>query len=285
MTINEERESFSAALHDAALDFDLPRSGDLYDAAVHRGRRIKRRRALRTGTASGFALAAAGVLMAVVAMPGTTASHPNVPVTSAAITHLGRYMAENLRALLPAGTRLEQDTGALPLAGTGYSMLANNGEWQANATASIIYEGERYSVDLQIIRQRTNWNCSSFFVHGPCTAKQVDGGTFVVASSTQQGGPKTYFYLWNLAGGKEIEFQVDPNLNTKNPTNPFTDQQMQDLLTAPAWTRVLDGLPAVVDCPDFESFSNGPHNSAPAWRCTTTGKIYPQQADMYATSS
>jgi hypothetical protein len=285
MTINEERESFSAVLHDAALHFDLPRSGDLYDAAVRRGRRIKRRRALRMGTASGFALAAAGVLVAVLATPGTTPSRPDVTVTGAATTHLGKYMAENLKALLPSGTKLQLGTGALPLSGTGYDILSSSGIWEADASASIVYEGRKYSVELQVIQQRTNWDCSSFFIHGSCTTKQVGGGTFIVASSTQQGGPKTYFYFWNLAGGKEIEFQVNPNLNTKNPTNPFTERQMRDLLTAPAWTRVLDGLPAVVDCPDLEPFSNGPHNSAPAWRCTTTGKIYPQQADVYAASS
>ena len=284
MTINEEPESFSAALHDAASHFDLPSSGDLYEGAVRRGRRIKRGRALRTGTASAFALAAAGVLMVVVATPGTAPSHPNVPVTSAAITHLGRYMAENLRALLPAGTKLEVGTGALPLTGTGYSILSSTGLWEADAAASIVYAGERYSVELQVIQQRTNWDCSSLFIHGSCTTKQVDGGTFIAASSTQQGGPQSYTYLWNLAGGKEIELQVNPNLNTKNPTNPFTERQMQDLLTAPAWTRVLDGLPAVVSCPDLEPFSLNKQGE-PGWKCTTTGKIYPQAADQYAASS
>lgn len=284
MTINEERESFSAALHDAALHFDLPRSADLYDDAVRRGRRIKRRRGLRTGTASGFALAAAGVAVAVLATAGTTPSHPDVTVTTTAITHLGRYMAENLRALLPAGTTLQLGTGLSPLTGTGYDMTSNNGIWQADAAASIIYEGERYSVELQVIQQRVNWDCSSFFVNGPCRTKQVDGGTFIAASTTQQGGPKTYYYFWNLAGGKEIEFQVNPNLNTKNPTDPFTEQQMQDLLTAPAWTSVLSGLPAVVSCPDLEPF-RASTQSFQVWKCTTTGKLYPQQADMYAVSS
>jgi hypothetical protein len=222
--------------------------------------------------------------MVVVATPGTAPSHPNAPVTSAAITHLGRYMAENLRALLPAGTKLQVGTGALPLTGTGYDMPSNDGVWQADAAASITYEGEKYSVELQVIQQRTNWDCSSFFIHGPCTTKQVDGGAFIVTSDTQQGGPKTYMYFWNLAGGKEIEFQVNPNLNTRNPTDPFTEQQMQDLLTAPAWTSVLDGLPAVINCPDLEPVSID-KQGAPGWKCTATNRIYAQSADQYAASS
>ena len=77
---------------------------------------------------------------------------------------------------------------------------------------------------------------------------------------------------------------MNPNLNTENPTNPFTERQMQDLLTAPAWTRVLDGLPAVVSCPDLEPVSITKRGE-PGWKCTTTGKIYPQAADQYAASS
>ena len=70
MTVQNEDEDFAAALREAAHSIDTPHAEALYEGAVHRGRRIRRRRALGTGATTAVALGAAGVLAATLSVSG-----------------------------------------------------------------------------------------------------------------------------------------------------------------------------------------------------------------------
>jgi hypothetical protein len=283
MTVNDERESLSAALHEAAHTFEPPDGEALYQGALRRGRRLRRRRTAGTALTGTAALGVAAALAFGLAGVGADAPKPT-PAPAATkpvpVQDLPKYMATTFMSLLPAGTALELGGGIVPLTGDGYGMNSNLGDWQADAQAFVTYQGERYTLQFSVVHQRLNTDCENGFNLAACSEQTFDGGQYVTLTmGNGTNDPYSYSAAMNYAGGKAVILQVNPNLNIKNPHQPFTTAQLQRILTSTAWKPVLAALPALVNCP---SMTQAPGKLATTeWICTATGKLYPAMGDPY----
>jgi hypothetical protein len=279
MTMNDERESFSAALHEAARTLEPPDGELLYQRAVRHGRRLRRRKATGTALTGTVALGAAAALALGLSGVGADAPKP-APAATQAPQNLPKYMATTFQSLLPAGTTLNAASGVVALTGSGYGMPGNDGNWQASAQAFVAYQGERYSLELSVVHQRLNTDCETGFGMSACSEGMLGDGQFVLMTMGDgKNEPYSYWIAMNYAGGKSVELMVDPNGQTKNPRDPFTRAQLEQILTAPAWRPVLAALPALVDCRNLEPAPG--KNAHTEWMCQATGKLYPSMGQMY----
>lgn len=248
MSMNQEPTSFSAALHDAAHSFDPPRPEFLYENAVQRGRGIKRKRALTTGLAGFFALAAAGVLVATLAAPGkgrtvTPTVTATVKVPSGPVNK--QYMIAAWEDALPSNATVGPSAGAGFLQATGvtgkaYVEFPPRIPWQAFVDGAVFVAGKQYVLDVEVSRE-SPVGCSAALKS--CVAKPLDGGTLVSAVNDQgmamSVGPH---FWWNVSGDRFIELSIESPTGVM-VANPFTEQQIEQYLTSPVWTKVLDDLP------------------------------------------
>jgi hypothetical protein len=283
MTMNDERESFGAALHEAALSFEPPSGELLYQSAVRRGRRLRRRRTAGTSLAGALALGVAATLAFVLSGVGADAPPPNPsPAATQVPKDLPKYMLTTFQSLLPAGTTVDKVSGMLTATGYGYGMRSNLGGWQAGAQEMAFYNGGQITLELSVARQQgVATDCETGFDMADCKEMTVGQGQLVIiktGNGTSQ--PYAWEYLMNYAGGKSVQLQADPNLNIKNPQDPFSTAQVERLLGAAAWDPVLAGLPALVKCPAMEPATGKYKNED--WICPTTGKLYPIMGQMYA---
>ena len=279
MTTNHERASFGAALRDAAESFSVPPAEELHERAVRRGRRIKRRKAAGTVTSVGVVFAVAAVLTASLLSSSAPEQRPTEakPDTPAG---LGQYMAEHLDALLPQGAQLTTLAGTkfAPLNGGGYGITTPDGEWAAGASAMFNYGGHRYVFNLSVTRNLANANCASLPpTMYPCTSKPVGRGTLVSAID----GNNNWYYYWNLSDGTSVQLLTEDGPG-RAPVS-YTEQQIESLVAAPAWTSVLSGLPPLVHCTGLKMVDS--NNAALGWVCPSTHKTYPGITYTYASNS
>jgi hypothetical protein len=272
MTIKDEQPRLSVALREAAQSFDLPDFDAVCERAAQRGRRtIVRRRAVGAGVG---VLALAGVAAG---LAGTvTVSRPargfrTVPVVTVSNEGLGEYMAKNFTALLPAGITLVED-GGVPVTGEGLRMGPSNGDWEASASVFATYQGKKTTFNLSVVQQEADRGCLTTLSVSAytCSSTTVAGYQLLTEQTTTDGAPVNWVYTWNLGGGKAVELSADQKLSEALVTT---------VVTAPAWTGVLNVLPVYVDCPTLEQVQQ---KSAQVWRCPTTGETYPvQSSDTY----
>jgi hypothetical protein len=257
MSINEQRESFSAALHEAAQSFEPPRPDLLYDDARRRGQRIKRQRTLGAGLTGVVLLAVVGVLAVTFAgsgggATGTPAATPTGPVTA-------QYMAAALESVLPSNATLDE-SAAHPIIGYGYTSQGTDGGWYAGATATVLVAGEAYVFTVTVQ--------TGVMGLGPCTTGPqkspsppgkvtlhcdfgtLDGGSFGLQTASAND---TTTYVWMPAdlatetNRQSFVVTVRPAGKAVNGVaSPFTEKQIQQLVTAKVWTEVLKDMPAVV---------------------------------------
>lgn len=270
MTMNDEQPRFGAALHEAAQSFDPPNLDTLYEGAMRRARRTtQRRRAIGAGIS---VLALVGVVIGVNGgIPGAGHASKATPVVTATSGSVAEHMATSLMALLPEGVTLVTNEGVVPLTGEGYEMRSSMGDWGASASAFVTYQGKRVTFDLSVIQQRVDGPCIDIHSSGyTCTTSTLDGHTLLSAYMHQKGDPVSWSYTWNLDGAKAVQLNTNQNLSAS---------EVEKLLTSPAWTSVLRGLPAAVNCPSLGQIKE---KTGWYWRCASTGKTYPTTStDIY----
>jgi hypothetical protein len=275
--MSHERASFGAALRDAAESFTVPPTERIHERALRRGRQIRRRRTAGTLSAA-LAVAAVGVLTASLLSAGTPTRTPTETATSTQTaatmtrTQLGVYMAVHLRALLPP--KAEPTSITIPIySSDGYSVQTPDGDWAATAYVIVSVGGKRYVVAVDVTRTPLKQTCASHPPTDVCTSKSLGRGTLVTDVSMTTPGKMAvgWNYYWNLAGDASVRLSVNP-YQSPDPHDPFTQQQAEALVTAPAWTSVLNGLPQIVHCDNLKMSEQG---IASEWTCPSTGKVYP----------
>ena len=247
-SINDQRESFSAALHEVARSFEPPGPELLYGDALRRGRRIKRRRTVGGGLAGVLVLAVAGVLA--VTLAGSVSSGKPAPAASVLSgSVMAQYMTAAFESVLPSNAEIDE-SAAHPLVGSGYTRQGTDGGWSAGVTATVLVSGEVYVFALSIstgvagpapcmppattATAAASISCDSAALHGPFYAY------------TESSEPGVANYLWKPVPEKSVVASVrrvgSAAISLKVP---FTVKQIEQLVTAKVWTRVIDGLPAV----------------------------------------
>lgn len=222
MSIIGEPTSLSAALHDAALSVEPPPTEVLYGEAVRRGRRIKRNRALGTGLAGAVVLAAGGALL-------TTAHHGahTAATTSVLSGPVNRdYMIAAYEDSLPSSAKITGSVSA-----EGYH-AGDAKSWVTDVTADVLVSGRKYTVYLTIQRGETKWPQCSAVIR--CSTATVDGGS-----------PETIeIYAWLPGDDATVSLSVTSQGHlTGSAARPFSIDQIEHMLTAQVWTKVLDDLP------------------------------------------
>ena len=250
MSMSEQRESFSAALHEAARSFEPPRPDLLYDDARRRGRRIKRQRTFGAGLSVVVMLAVVGVLAATFAGSGgvtaTPAATPTGPVTA-------QYMAAAFRSVLPSNAKLDE-SAAQPMIGYGYTSQGTDGGWYAGATATVLVSGKAYVFALSVMTgQMGVGDCLSPGSHLLCYSGTLHGGTFSAQTSSISS---TTMYVWS-PHEPPLKINQPPNqlaiVVTVRPVgkaangspSPFTVEQIEQLAIAKVWNEVSKDMPAV----------------------------------------
>jgi hypothetical protein len=253
MSLNEQRESFSAALHEAAQSFEPPRPELLYGDAQRRGRLIKRRRTLGAGLTGVVVLAVAGVLVATLDGSGG-GSTGTVVVLPPAGPVTAQYMAAALQSVLPSNAKLDE-SAAHPLVGNGYTSQGTDGGWYAGATATVLVSGKAYDFAVSVQTGAVSIGyCSSPGSQGSTQCYSdfgtLDGGSF--GSQTSSISPTT-MYVWipvdraTETNQQSIVVSVRPAGKVADGApSPFTREQIEQLVTAKVWTEVVDDMPAVV---------------------------------------
>ncbi|MBR7825860.1 hypothetical protein KDK95_06030 [Actinospica sp. MGRD01-02] len=222
MSIIGEPTSLSAALHDAALSVEPPPTEVLYGEAVRRGRRIKRNRALGTGLAGAVVLAAGGALI--------TTAHYGAHTTATASVLSGPvnrdYMIAAYEAALPSNAKI---TGAVTA--EGYH-AGDSKSWSTQATANVLVSGRQYTVYVDIQRGEDKWPACTAVLR--CSTATVDGAS-----------PETIeIYAWLPGDDATISVSVSSRGHLAgSAAQPFSIGQIEQMLTANVWTKVLDDLP------------------------------------------
>ena len=255
MSMSEQRESFSAALHEVAQSFEPPRPDLLYGDARQRGQRIKRQRTLGAGLTGVVLLAVVGVLAVTFAgsgggATGTPAATPTGPVTA-------QYMAAAFESVMPSNAKLDE-SAAQPMIGYGYTTQGTDGGWYAGATATVLVSGKAYVFALSVMTGSGGAGlCPSAGAPTSnllCYTGTLHGSGFSAETSSISS---TTMYWWNLAAPpakinqwrypESIVASVRPAGKAANGSpSPFTVQQMEQLVTAKVWTEVANDMPAVV---------------------------------------
>ena len=274
MSTNEQPESFSAALHEAALSIDTPPSAALYGDAVRYGRRIKRRRAIGSGLTAAVAVVAAGALAFGLTGSGAGTGAPavTVPVATAPDgTVTEQYMVDALASVLPSNAKIDESVSAEPSHGSAYAVAGSDGSWGAVAQLSVRASGSTYLLKVEIMQGTAQLpTCPSYAPgeQGPaCDAGTAEGGTFGYASAAALSS-----YAWNLSARQSIVVTVRSTASSANgTTSPFTANQIEQLVSAKVWTKVLRDLPTPVNCSRL--LPTNPE--ATGWKCMSTGKTYP----------
>lgn len=253
-SVNDQRESFSAALHEAARSFEPPRPELLYGDALRRGRRIRRNRTLGTGLAGVLVLAVAGVLALTLAgsgssgepAPGVTATVLSSPVTA-------QYMTAAFESVLPSNAKIDE-SATHPLVGSGYTREGTGGGWAAGVTATVLVSGAAYVLALSVsigvaVPQPCMASGTTGTVSLSCESDALPGGPFDAYLTSALPGVANY--LWQPTAKKSVVVSVRrPGGTAAAPAVtlkvPFTVKQIERLVTAKVWTTVIDDLPAVV---------------------------------------
>jgi hypothetical protein len=258
MSMSEQRESFSAALHEAARSFEPPRPDLLYGDARRRGQRIKRQRTLGAGLTGVVLLAVIGVLAVTFAGSGGGATATAaVPAPTGPVT--AQYMAAAFESVLPSNAKLDE-SAAHPVIGYGYTSQGTDGGWYAGATATVLVSGGAYVFTVTVQ--------TGVMGLGPCMVRPqksasapqgtslncdfgtLDGGSFGLQTTSADG---TTTYAWTPAdlatetNRQSFVASVRPaGKGVNGVASPFTVKQIQRLMTAKVWTEVFKDMPAVV---------------------------------------
>jgi len=241
MATNEKRESFGAALHEAAQSFEPPLTEQLHGDAVSYGRRIKRRRAAGAGAAGVVVLAVAGALTVTLTGSGSGAGDPAVIMSSGPVN--AKYMSAAFTSVLPSTAKL---TSAVT--GTGYTSQTGGG-WYAGVYATVLVSGKQYVLTLSIMDSVTETQACGTPSPGSflfCDAVVLRGGPF--DAGTTLSGRTTYSWVPVDYRSDSIVVTVGPDSMVTHPTSsPFTMKQIEQFVTADVWTEVFKDLPAMAN--------------------------------------
>lgn len=282
--MNREPASFGAALREAAESFAVPQAEELHERAVRRGRQLRRRRVAGTSVSAAAVVAAVGALTFGLLGTGSPAGTPTASASGPlADSQVGGYLADHFQPLFPPGAQLSTSSGQPALQGYGYGVLDPTGQWQAEAGAFVTDAGHQYAMELQVKREPADPHCQTPPSAGyQCTSKPLGSGTLVTTIGPGINGSGSWDYAWALGDGRSVELavtQFGPLQAPASYRDPYTQQQAEQVLTAPAWTRVVDGLPQIVDCAGgLKSVQTD--SRLTGWSCASTGRTYPNAFEL-----
>lgn len=267
--MNEERDSFAGLLREVGSHATAPDGEALYQGALHRGRRIRRRRAIGTGAGSVLALGAAGALAFTFvpnpANPSTVAtagsSHgtsPTAPVrtnpsanASASANLSDEALLNTFLQALPASADPLQN----PAGGTAPGAIAPNtnrlsGYWEAGAAADLKSTSQSgwsaVSVNVERgIQITTCTEAEAGSTTDTCTVSALDGGTLILDktwhNAADPGADPIWQYFWYGTAGYETMLSIGDD---SVASFALTEAQAEHVLTDPNWAGVAAQLPA-----------------------------------------
>ncbi|QMU71436.1 hypothetical protein [Streptacidiphilus sp. P02-A3a] len=160
------------------------------------------------------------------------------------------YVARTLRSLFPA----KYSTAKQSALGVDFGVFAPQveglgGEWGAEVETDLATANGESTTSLLVERipSKDDYCSSNAGAYDVCTVTSVDGGTMMVDKSWKDPetgtGNAIWTMVWNGPDGQSVTFGEA----TGAPTQALTVPQVEALLTAPAWNRVWQALPAT--CP------------------------------------
>ena len=270
--MNEERDSFAGLLREVGSHATAPDGEALYQGALNRGRRIRRRRAIGAGAGSVLALGAAGALAftfvpnpANPADPSTVAtagsSHGTSPTASvrtspsadaSASANLSDESLLNtfLQALPASADPLRNPAGGT--AASAFKPYVNqlSGNWEAGAQADLKSTSETgwSAVSVNVERGIQITTCAEAEAGSTtdtCTVSALDGGTLILDKTwhnpADPGAHPIWQYFWYSTAGYETMLSIGDDSVT---SFALTEAQAEHVLTDPNWAAVAAQLPA-----------------------------------------
>ncbi len=315
MTNDQEPESFSLALREAAYDFEPPNPERFHAQAVQRTRQIKRRRSAGGALAGVVAVGVAGALAVTVSgrpsgggvsAASGTPGHPAAaaspadspprpkPSGSSSTNADGVTQGEVLQAFydaLPNGADVSrtQDPEAGVTAPGATTPLVNSlsGEWYVSITASLQKTGDSAfsSVEIAVTRGLPVQTCTEA-EHGSstdtCILNHVDGGTLILDESRHNPADPTSDPIWEYYWLSPAGYEVDLSIGAGSVADfALAQQQASEILTSSVWAPIAENLPAPV-CVGGNLSNAYPGAGTTSGgigkmeaRCSTDGKLYP----------
>ena len=280
MNEDKDKDSFAGLLREVGEHAATPDSEALYQGALHRGHRIRRRRALGAGAGSVLAIGAVGAL-AFTLVPGsagsstvataassgtapTATARANPGVSAGASASTSTSASASARAGLSNESLVNTFLHALPTSadplkdasgGTSTSAFPPyvnqlSGIWEAGAQA-----------DLKSTSQ-TGWSAVSFNVeHGiqittcteaeagsttdTCTVSALDSGTLILDKTwhnpADPGAHPIWQYFWYGPAGYETTLSIGDD---SVASFALTETQAESVLTNLHWAGIAALLPA-----------------------------------------
>jgi hypothetical protein len=283
MTNDQEPESFSLALREAAYDFEPPNHEQFHSQAVTRTRQIKRRRSAGGALAGVVAVGVAGALAV------TVSGRPVGAVSAAADTpgHPAASSGESPPRPAPSGLRSVSSSGeanggsltesqvlqafyaALP-DGSGVSQTQNpeagvttpgattplvnslTGYWYVTVDVSLRNShGSGYSsVELVVTHGVGVGDCTTAEAGSTtdaCIVDHVDSGTLILDESRHNASDPASAPIWNYYWISPAGYEVDLTIGADSVSDfALTQQQASGILTSSAWAPIAEALPAAV---------------------------------------
>ncbi len=158
------------------------------------------------------------------------------------------YVTQTVKSLFPAG----YSTGRQSSLGVPFSVFAPrveglDGEWAAQVETDLATPNGRSTISVEVERTPSTQHCSgSAGAYDVCAATPLDGGTVTVDKTFKDPlngtGNALWTLTWNGPDGQSVTVG-----EASGAAQALTVQQAEAILTAPAWDRVWQALPAT--CP------------------------------------
>jgi hypothetical protein len=285
MTNDQEPESFSLALREAAYDFEPPHHERFHAQAVERTRQIRRRRSAGGALAGVVAVGVAGALAVTVSgrpaggvsaasdTPGhaaaaaSPADSPPRPTSagSDSDSDFGSANADGVTqgevltafyAAMPSGSDVSQtqdpETGVIAPGATAPVVNSLSGDWYVSINASLRDSGgSGYSlVEVAVTRGVDIDDCTKA-EHGSttdtCTVSSLDSGTLILDESRQNPADTTSAPIWSYHWDSPTGYEVDLTISAGTVSRfALTQQQVSAILTRSAWAQLAEALPVPI---------------------------------------
>lgn len=265
MSTPSEEDRFADALHRIAGTMPVPSPAVLYDAAVRRGRSIRRRRA-GVGFGAGVALCAVATLA--VLLPGGAAGR-SVPVAvgtsgsastaaSATASPGGGPSTEATAAstsvmVVNSAQALQSFTGLLPSSAVVVQPFAADMVdaasklWVAQVTVTLQGPGNDSASHVDFSLYGGTWarSCAQaserIRTGGSCTTTSLAGGTlFTFDKGGTDPTHTTAYDVWLSPDGYTTELAIT---DVAASAFELTTAQIEDIVTADVWATLIDKLP------------------------------------------
>jgi hypothetical protein len=297
MSQNPEHEGFADALHGAAAVFEPPDAARLHDAAVRRGRQLRRRRAGVAVVSGTVALGTAGVLAAfalpgaaghstaavITAPPAAGHSSPSYPRPTAlppirAGEISGPLFQTVLEYVLPSGAQVVV-TGGPNDPNEDVEVLDTSTHSYYVQTAVTIKSSGRFGTLISVSVAHTAGSDTCAFLEqarkgSTCTRSTLAGGKLLDNVVSSDGVLE--FFEWTSPAGYEIDLELQ---DSTVHDFALTKAQAEAIITNQVFGTVARTLP-----PDpcvGGTFSKPVDPPSPGMsplqhvRCSTDGKLYP----------